>query len=144
MTATLRACFAALLLLAATASPLVAQLPEPSPTAPIFEPRQFGPWGTPTPPMPTRYLEDAERKPIPREYIIGGAIALTVVAVLLLWGASRAWRSSNLFDQQYRFPVRGEAALRLGGKKTGGHMASISLPAQSERAAPVAEPTEKR
>jgi hypothetical protein len=146
MISALRSSFAALLLFTATAGPALAQLPAPSPTAPIFEQKNFGPWGTPTPPPPTRLLEQADRKPIPREWIIGGAVAATVVALLLFWGASRAWRSSNLFDQQYRFPIRGGAAvaLRLGGKKSGGHMASISLPASGEKAPRAAAPNETR
>jgi hypothetical protein len=144
MSAVLRSCVAAALLVA-TALPLAAQSPQPSPTEPIFEKRQFVPWATPTPDIPLRILGNAERKPIPREYIIGGAVALVVVALLLLWGASRAWRSSNLFDQQYRFPVRGgPVALRLGGKKSGGHMASISLPPRSEKREPTAVPNETR
>jgi hypothetical protein len=146
MIALLRSAMAAALLLIATASPVLAQLPAPSPTEPIFDKRPFTPWATPTPELPSRVLEDAERKPIPREWIIGGSVALVVVALLLLWGASRAWRSSNLFDQQYRFPVRGgEVALRLGGKKSGGHMASIALPERREKkAAPAAAPNETR
>ena len=130
--------FALGLLLCATATPLLAQgsLPTPSPSAPLFEERPFGPLPPPTePPAPRHVLEDAERKPIPRAWLIGGALAAAVVLLLLLWGALRAWRSSNLFDQQYRFPPIGEAAVRLGGKKSGGHSAQISLVPRPDDAA---------
>ncbi|MGI8435991.1 MAG: hypothetical protein ACR2NX_03685 [Chthoniobacterales bacterium] len=45
----------------------------------------------------------------------------------LLSGAFRAWLASNLFDRQYRFPIRGEAAIRFGATRCGGHMATLNL-----------------
>jgi hypothetical protein len=56
--------------------------------------------------------------------IVIGGIVLAAVG-----GASyvslRAWRSSNLFDRQYRLPPAPPAALRLGAPKSGGWMATI-------------------
>ena len=45
----------------------------------------------------------------------------------IFYAASRAWRSSNVFDRQYRFPEGGEAALRFGATRSGGHMATIKF-----------------
>jgi hypothetical protein len=39
----------------------------------------------------------------------------------------RAWRSSNLFDRQYRFPAVTTVELRLGANKSGGGMATIEF-----------------
>ncbi len=89
---------------------------------------------TPTP-TPTRKLQlQDEERPIPREYLIGGAIAAGVVLLGILYGAIRAWRTSNLFGRQYRFPTTRDAAVRLGGEKSGGHMATVRF--GPERAAP--------
>ena len=126
------------LLLCASVMPLLAQgdLPTPSPAEPLFQERPFGPLPPPTePPARSHVLEDLERKPISRAWLIGGVLAAAVAFLLVLWAAMRAWRSSNLFDQQYRFPRIGEAAVRLGGKKSGGHSAQITLAPRPDQAA---------
>src|SRR4051812_11030614 len=90
---------------------LRAQSARPTPTPPIFVPRPFGAIPAPTPTPQHKSPTDEEEKPIPRAWIIGGAIAAALVLAGLLYGAARAWRSSNLFDRQYTFPVTREAAL---------------------------------
>jgi hypothetical protein len=76
------------------------------------------------------------REPIPLAWKI--AIALGVLAICsgLLLISMRVWRSSNLFDRQYRFPKASTAALRLGGNRSGGLMASIKF---GDRAGPEIE-----
>ena len=61
------------------------------------------------------------------------ATAFAVAAITLLF-SMRAWRSSNLFDREYRFPEVTSVALRLGGNKSGGCMATIDF---NERAGPL-------
>lgn len=136
-----RGLFAAAVLLMAEAglaqeSP--APFPEPTSAESLFEERPFGPLPPPTPtPSPRRVvLEDEE--PIPKEWWIGGGIALAVALLGVIYGAMRASRSSNLFDRQYRFPEGGEPAYRLGGRRSGGHMAKIRF-GEGKRA-PASEP----
>ncbi|HEX8279832.1 MAG TPA: hypothetical protein VF551_00525 [Chthoniobacterales bacterium] len=105
------------------AGDLHAQVPSPSASKPIFQPRPFGPV-PPAKETPPRPMDVDDEKPIPRGWIIGGVAAAVLAAAALLYGASRAWRSSNLFDRQYRFPADGDVALRFGGQKSGGHMAT--------------------
>ena len=114
-------------LLAVGAGDLRAQLPEPQPAEPLFKERPFGPQPCPTP-TPQRIRKVFEEpKPIPVAWIITG-VAITVLAsAALLYGASRHWRSSNLFDRQYRFPKSPQTALRFGAEKCGGHMATVQL-----------------
>lgn len=119
--------FAAVLVFSC-ASGSLAQSPPPlaSPSAsePIFKERAFGPKPPPTQ-APVRPVTSADDdKPIPVGwYIAAGALA-SLATLLLLYGAARAWRSSNLFDQQYRFPQSTDAAVRFGAPKSGGHLAS--------------------
>ena len=81
-----------------------------------------------------------EHKPLPREWIIGGVAASVLLGVAILYGSLRAWRSSNVFGRQYRFPVSREAALRLGALKSGGHLATVQFgPRASPPAAVVSE-----
>ncbi|MDQ6655705.1 MAG: hypothetical protein M3Y80_07825 [Verrucomicrobiota bacterium] len=94
--------------------------------------RPFGPLPPPEPSAPSHIMEDIERKPIPRAWLIGGGIGTAIVVLLLVWGAARAARASNLFDQQYRFPAAARAALRFGGQKSGGHLARTDLPSVSK------------
>ncbi len=106
-----------------------------TPTPPIFVPRPFGaiPRPTPTPARKFPISEEQER-PIPKSWIIGGAIAAAIVIGGILFGAARAWRSSNLFGRAYRFPVSSEpAAVRFGGEKCGGHMATVRFDGRSDR-----------
>lgn len=77
-------------------------------------------------PTPKHYLQpEEEGEPIPRSWWIGGIAAVALAIVALLYLATRSWRSSNLFDRQYRFPTGGKAALRLGAVRSGGHMATL-------------------
>ncbi len=98
-------------------------LPAPQPAGSLFKERPFGPLPPPTEAPVKRF--DTEEKPIPTSYIIGGAAAALLIIALILWGSARAWRSANIFDQQYRFPANPEPALRFGGARSGGHMATI-------------------
>ncbi len=99
----------------------------PQPAGPLFKQRTIGAIPSPTEPPATRRVDPEDEKPIPREWIFG-AIALGVIAALgILYGSARAWRSSNIFDQQYRFLVTDNPALRLGGHRSGGHMATIGV-----------------
>ena len=54
---------------------------------------------------------------------------VTVLAGLVFfWVASRVWRSANLFDYRYRFAGSDEtAALRFGGARCGGQMATMNF-----------------
>ncbi|MDQ6624402.1 MAG: hypothetical protein M3Y86_13080 [Verrucomicrobiota bacterium] len=94
---------------------------------------------TPTPTPPRKFPLDEEEKPIPRELMIGGEIAAALALAGLAFGAQRAWRRSNLFGRQYRFPDAPETALRLGAEKCGGHLATIQFDAKPPRAAPRSE-----
>ncbi len=94
--------------------------PDPS----IFDERRFTPQDTPTPqaeqtPKPS--------KPIPRGWIIAGLTIVVVTSGVLLVKSTRAWRASNLFDRQYRFPEPGPPALRFGGTRCGGEMATLNF-----------------
>lgn len=109
----------------ASALPLAAQLPPPTGATPEFKEKPFGPLPAPTQTPPPKPKDVEPSKPIPREWLIGGGIAWVLAIAGVLWGANKAWHSSNLFDRQYRFPEGGEAALRLGGKRSGGHMATV-------------------
>ncbi len=115
-----------------------AQLPSPTPGV-IIELRQYGviPPPTPKPLRPAKREEEEETRPIPRGWIIGGAIAGALAIAGLLYGAARAWRSSNLFDRQYRFPAVTEVAVRLGAEKSGGHLATVRFGPGKRRAAPL-------
>ena len=68
-----------------------------------------------------------EPEPIPRGWIIGGAAAAFLLGTGLLIAAVKAWRSSNLFERKYHFPPAGPAALRFGGKRSGGLMVAIEF-----------------
>lgn len=71
--------------------------------------------------------EVAETKPIPLAWKIAIVSIATVGSGFVLAFSIRAWRSSNLFDRQYRFPAPADAAFRLGGNKSGGCMATIEF-----------------
>lgn len=105
----------------------------PTPTPTIFDPRPLGVIPLPTEPPPRAFPHDEESKPIPRKYLVTGAVAAALAAAGILYGASRAWRSSNLFDRQYRFPAEPAPALRFGGQKSGGHMANVRFRLRSAR-----------
>ncbi len=65
----------------------------------------------------------------PEPIALGWKIAMIAVVVSALgtglYFSARRWRSSNLFDRQYRFAPVAQVALRLGGTKSGGSMATI-------------------
>ena len=102
-------------------------LPPPKPAEPLFQERPFGPLPEASETPPPRKVETVEEEPIPRAWIIGGVAAAVLALAGILYGSARAWHSSNLFDQQYRFPVNNKPALRFGGARCGGHMATIRL-----------------
>lgn len=65
----------------------------------------------------------------PESIALGWKIAIIAVIASAvgtgLYFSVRSWRSSNLFDRQYRFPSVAQVPLRLGGTKSGGSMATI-------------------
>lgn len=108
-----------------------AQLPPPPAATPEFKERPYGPIPAPTKPPPAKLKDVEPSKPLPLGWKIGIGVGTALAVAGLLYGASRAWHSSNLFDQQHRFPVGTEAALRFGAKRCGGHMATIHFGDQS-------------
>lgn len=101
--------------------------PEPTSAASLFKDRHIGALQPPTPtPQNTRPVEEDEGEPIPAGWRIAGIAVGVLLLATLLYGAFRAWRASNLFDRQYRFPIRGEAAIRFGANRCGGHMATLN------------------
>ncbi|CAA9232294.1 MAG: hypothetical protein AVDCRST_MAG42-1195 [uncultured Chthoniobacterales bacterium] len=118
--------YAALLGCALILAPALAALPPPSPSPPVFQDRPFGPKPAPTPPRPSVVQSDAPR-PIPRSWIVAGAAIGALGGAALLFFAFRAWRMARLFGRQYRFPVSGNVALRLGGERSGGLSATASF-----------------
>lgn len=107
-------------------------LPPPAPAGSLFQERAIGAIPRPETPLPKRHNPEDE-KPIPREWIIGGIAAAVLVIAGILFRSARAWRSSNIFDQQYRFPVNDNPALRFGAHRCGGHMATIRLDGNADR-----------
>ena len=108
---------------------VAAPSPMPAPTSAggLFQDKPFGPLPPPTPTPPIQIREFEDPKPIHFGWYVGGAVVTAATILLLLWGAARAWRSSNLFDRQYYFPTDPEPALRLNAVRCGGHMATIDL-----------------
>lgn len=113
------------LLAATTAVCAQSPLPAPSSAESLFKERPFGPLPPPTASPSPKHFASEDEKPIPASWWIGGIAGVVVAAAGVLYGAARAWHSSNLFGRQYRFPEGGEAALRFGAMRSGGHMASI-------------------
>ncbi|MEO5722485.1 MAG: hypothetical protein ABIR71_13595 [Chthoniobacterales bacterium] len=115
--------FAAFALSAIAASPT--PFPEPSSANSLFREQTFGPLPPPTAtPAPKRIiLEDKE--PIPRSWWIGGIAAAVLFLAGILYGTARASRIANLFGRQFRFPKSENVALRFGGMRSGGHLATI-------------------
>ncbi len=126
--------------LLASAGPLLAELATPAPAAPLFQDRPFGPRPAPTDTPAARKINPEDDKPIPLTWIIGGACAAAIAIALLLYGSARRWRSSNLFDRQYRFPVDPNPALRFGGKKCGGHLAQVRFGSAIKPTEPSSKP----
>lgn len=69
----------------------------------------------------------AGRNPLSRSWKIAIVSAAIVMCLVALAFSVRAWRASNLFDREYRFPAVISGATRLGGKRTGGCMATINF-----------------
>jgi hypothetical protein len=69
--------------------------------------------------------QQVHRKPIPRSWTIAIVAVVAVLTAVVLAFSVRAWRASNLFDREYRFPAATSVALRLGANKSGGCMATI-------------------
>jgi len=107
-------------------APVAFAQPDPS----IFDQRRFVP--PPNAPAPEAARPPAPARAIPRVVLIAGAAVLLIVSSFLLFKSARAWRSSNLFDRQYRFPAAGPPALRFGGNRCGGQMAAIKFSDASE------------
>ena len=128
-----------LLLVCAAVQPLFAQLPAPPAATPDFKERPFGPIPPPTQPPKAKPKDIEPSKPLPLGWKITIGAAIVLGTAGLLYGASKAWHSSNLFDREYRFPTGSTAALRFGGKRCGGHMATLRFGnpmAQPERREP--------
>ena len=71
--------------------------------------------------------EPVQAKPIPLGWKIAGVATVAIGIGFVLAYSLRAWRSSNLFDREYRFPAIGAVAFRLGGNKSGGCMSIIEF-----------------
>lgn len=125
------AAYAAALVGAFAWTPALAELPPPSTSPPVFEDRPFGPKPPPTPPQPS-VVRSAAGKPIPRSWIFGGVAFGAVGAGVVLFFALRAWRMARLFGRQYRFPVRAKVAVRLGGERSGGLIATTQFAAGAQ------------
>jgi hypothetical protein len=93
---------------------------------------------TPTSEVPSEFAraQRAPSKPIPLGWKITIVATGFAVAASALLFSVRAWRSSNLFDREYRFPPVKSAALRLGANKSGGSMATVDF---SDRAGPISD-----
>jgi hypothetical protein len=95
----------------------------------LFASTLFSQTEAPTPEVPSAFAR-AQRvpsKPIPLSWKIAIATTALAVAASTLLFSMRAWRSSNLFDREYRFPAAANVALRLGANKSGGCMATIDF-----------------
>lgn len=110
-----------LLLLLVSGVDSVAQGPPPFPGNKRFAVPQ------PTAARTTPVRPAAPRKSIPRKYVVGGAAVAAFISVFLMSRALNRWHNSNLFDRAYRFPVRGDAAFRLGARRSGGRLAQIDF-----------------
>ena len=93
---------------------------------------------TPTSEVPSEFAraQRAPSKPIPLGWKITIVATGFAVAASALLFSVRAWRSSNLFDREYRFPAVKSAALRLGANKSGGSMATVDF---RDRAGPISD-----
>jgi hypothetical protein len=107
----------------------------------ISSPSGFAQGGTPVfrrryiPPIPETPARQQvpEREPIPQGLIFAGEALVALVGAVILIAAIRAWRESNVFGRQYRFPLGEPAARRFGGTRSGGLMAVIE-PAKGRKA----------
>jgi hypothetical protein len=78
---------------------------------------------------PDQLLETQSRppKPLSRMSKLGVAAAVMLVSLIVLLFSIRAWRAGNLFDREYRLPPLASVAIRLGGNRSGGCMATINF-----------------
>ena len=121
---------AAALSCAVAVAPALAELPPPSTSPPVFQDRPFGPKPPPTPPQPS-VVGSGASEPVPRAWILGGAAFGALVVGGVLFFALRAWRMARIFGRQYRFPVPAKVAVRLGGERSGGLMATTRFAANA-------------
>ena len=89
----------------------------------------FGDPGLPPVPTPTEppsaFVQSRTVYKLPLRIKLAIAGATLTVGLVAFAFSVRAWRSWNLFDRQYHFPPVAAVALRLGGSKSGGCMATI-------------------
>jgi hypothetical protein len=78
-------------------------------------------------PQASENTQTAASKPMSRALKAGIAVAVISLSLIGLLFALRAWRASNLFDREYYFRRPNSVVLRLGAKKSGGCMATISF-----------------
>ena len=103
-------------------------------------PRAFAQGGTPvfehvyvpSPEETPARMHIPESEPIPQGWAIAGEAVVAIISVVVLIAASKAWHEANLFEWKYRFPSGEPAALRFGGNRSGGFMATIE-PAKDEK-----------
>ncbi len=95
----------------------------------ILAPTLFAETAPPAPQIPSVFARSQRlpSKPMPLGLKITIAAVVLAVAAISLAFLVRAWRSSNLFDREYRFPVAANVALRLGANKSGGCLAAVAF-----------------
>jgi hypothetical protein len=71
--------------------------------------------------------QSSSSKPLSRMSKLGVAASVMLVSLVVLLFSIRAWRAGNLFDREYRFPRVASVAIRLGGDRSGGCMATINF-----------------
>jgi hypothetical protein len=123
----IRGAFFSLLLsiLAIVPAPLATSQPGPNP----FDDQRFLKRPTPTPTVSGLVQEQpAPKKAMPRSLKISITAALFAAFLVMLAFAMRAWRAGNLFDREYRFPAPTSVAMRLGAKRSGGCVVTITFP----------------
>jgi hypothetical protein len=95
----------------------------------VTRPPAVGQTSPPRPDVPAAAIEQQvpQGKPLP----VGWKITIVALGAMgtgfAIAFAMRAWRSSNLFDRQYRFPAVPSGEQRLGANKSGGFMATIEF-----------------
>lgn len=80
-----------------------------------------------TSPTNSPALQTHSRQPIPMAWKIAAIAVVAAAGVAVIAFALPRWRSGNLFDRQYRFPIPDQVSLRLGGTRSGGSMAAIDF-----------------
>ncbi|HEV3410733.1 MAG TPA: hypothetical protein VG095_10595 [Chthoniobacterales bacterium] len=105
------------------------QVPPLNPEEPVVRERPYGPIPPPTaPPQRKKKSEFEEQKrPIPKGWVWTGIGAGVLALGALVYGALRNWRSSGLFEREYRFPLGDRSKARFGAERNGGHMAVVKF-----------------